>query len=85
MTICKLISLECFTPGKGKIVPRRNVNNYEIKPHSSQERPTKIHHHHDRHRALTQTYNNCEETHHSGGVLSAFVFPLIAIAHQLQL
>jgi len=28
---CKLISLECFTPGRGKIVARRNVNNYVIK------------------------------------------------------
>jgi len=25
-------------------------------------------------------YNNCEETHHSGGVLSPFVFLLITIA-----
>ena len=29
--------------------------------------------------ALTQTYNNCAETHLGGGVLSAFVLPLIAI------
>jgi len=28
--------------------------------------------------------NNCEETHLSGGILSPFVFPLIAIARQLQ-
>ena len=28
-----------------------------------------------------QTDNNCAETHLSGGVLSTFVFMLIAIAH----
>ena len=35
-----------------------------------------------RRRALTQTYNNCAETHFGVGVLSPFVFPLIAIATQ---
>ena len=34
----------------------------------------------DRCRALAQTYNDFEETHLSGRVLSPFVFPLVAIA-----
>ena len=34
----------------------------------------------DRCCTLAQTYNNFAETHLSGGVLSPFVFPLIAIA-----
>jgi len=48
-----------------------------MKPHSSQERPTKILTTPcDRHRAL---YNNCAETHLGSGVLSTFVFLLIAL------
>jgi len=42
-------------------------------------------HHRDRRRTLTQAYNNCAETHLCGGDMSAFVFPLIAIARRSQL
>ena len=38
---------------------------------------------HNRHLAPVQTYNNCAETHHGGGVLSPFVFPLSAIAQPI--
>jgi len=34
----------------------------------------------DRHHAVTQTYNNCAETHLNGGVMSPFVSRLSAIA-----
>ena len=34
----------------------------------------------DRYDALAQTYNFGAETHLGGGVMSAFVFPLAAIA-----
>ena len=48
-----------------------------MKPHSLQERSTKILTTPcDRHYAL---YNNCAETHLGGGVLSTFVFLLIAL------
>jgi len=32
---------------------------------------------------VTQTYNNCAETHFGGGVMSPFVFLLIATARSL--
>ena len=34
----------------------------------------------DRYHAVTQTYNNCAETHLAGGVMSPFASPLSAIA-----
>jgi len=36
-------------------------------------------HPHDHYHAVTQTYNNCAETHLGGGVMSPFVSPLSAI------
>ena len=38
----------------------------------------------DRHHAVTQTYNNCAETHLGGGVMSPFVSPLSVIARALN-
>ena len=37
-------------------------------------------HHHGRYCAMTQTYNNCAETHLGGGAMSPFVSPLSAMA-----
>jgi len=57
------------------------------KPHSLQESPMKILTTwmccRDYHRALTQMYNNCAETHLSGGVLSPFVFSLYVAVRAL--
>ena len=61
--------------GRGKIVPR-NVNLTARKKGLQRFWL----HHRDRYRTVTQTYNNCAETHPGGGVMSPFVSPLSAIA-----
>ena len=52
-----------YTPGRGKIVSS-NVNNYYTPGREKIRR--------DRRRAQTQMYNNCEETHLGGEVLSPY-------------
>ena len=72
-----------YTPGRGKIVPCnviKGTSQFTGKAYENYDYT-----HRDCRRALTQTYNNCAETHPGGEVPSAFVFPLIAIAHRLQL
>jgi len=56
-----------------------NVNNQKLTAHRKGLRRLGLHCH-DCHHALTQTYNNCAETHLGGGVMNPSVLLLSAIA-----